>query len=127
MNQSKSGITSIQMLAVRMWRKSGSYAWIGKTDSFVRKWLLLVQPQGVWFTREVFRPAIRHGATAIILAHNHPSGDPSPSSADLAVTQNIKIAAKYVDLEFHDHVILGEKQNCPNLLGYYSFSEAGLV
>lgn len=77
--------------------------------------------------REVFRPAIRHGATAIILAHNHPSGDPSPSSADLVVTQKVKEAAKYIDLEFHDHVILGEKQNCPNLLGYYSFSEAGLV
>jgi DNA repair protein RadC len=77
--------------------------------------------------REVFRPAIRHGATAIILAHNHPSGDPSPSSADLVVTQKIKEAAKHIDLEFHDHVILGEKQNCPNLLGYYSFSEAGLV
>ena len=39
--------------------------------------------------REVFRPAIRHGASAIILAHNHPSGDPTPSSADLKVTKNI--------------------------------------
>lgn len=77
--------------------------------------------------REVFRPAIRHGATAIIMAHNHPSGDPSPSSADLAVTKKIKEAAKYVDLELHDHVIIGEKQNCPNNLGYYSFSQAGFL
>ena len=77
--------------------------------------------------REVFRPAIRHGATAIILAHNHPSGDPSPSSADLAVTQKIKEAAKHIDLEFHDHVILGEKQNCPDSRGYYSFSERGML
>ena len=77
--------------------------------------------------REVFRPAIRHGATAIIMAHNHPSGDTTPSSADLAVTKKIKEAAKCIDLEFHDHVIIGEKQNCPNNLGYYSFSEAGFL
>ena len=62
--------------------------------------------------REVFRPAIRCGATAIILAHNHPSGDPSPSSADLRVTKKIKEAAQSVDLEMHDHVILGEPEHC---------------
>jgi len=77
--------------------------------------------------REVFRPAIRHGATALILAHNHPSGDPTPSSADLAVTRKIRDAAKQVDLGFHDHVIIGSKQNCPDGRGYYSFSESGLL
>ena len=77
--------------------------------------------------REVFRPAIRCGATAIILAHNHPSGDPTPSSADLRVTKKIYEASKSVDLEMHDHIILGEPENCPKGEGYYSFSETGLM
>lgn len=77
--------------------------------------------------REVFRPAIRIGATAIILAHNHPSGDPSPSSADFNVTKKIKQASESVGLEMHDHIILGEPENCPNGIGYYSFSESGLI
>ena len=77
--------------------------------------------------REIFRPAIRTGATAIILAHNHPSGDPTPSSADLRVTKKIFMASKTVDLEMHDHVVLGELENCPNKLGYFSFSDNGLL
>ena len=77
--------------------------------------------------REVFRPAIRHGATAIILAHNHPSGDPTPSSADLRVTNKLFEASKTVDLEMHDHVILGEPEHCPKGLGYYSFSDLGYL
>ena len=77
--------------------------------------------------REIFRPAIRTGATAIILAHNHPSGDPTPSSADLRVTKKIFMASKTVDLEMHDHVVLGELENCPNKMGYYSFSDNGLL
>ncbi len=77
--------------------------------------------------REVFRPAIRHGATAIILAHNHPSGDPTPSSADLQITQKLMDASKAVSVEMHDHVILGEPASCPQSLGYYSFSENGFI
>ena len=75
--------------------------------------------------REVFRPAIRYGATAIILAHNHPSGDPTPSSADLRVTKKIAEASKTVDLEMHDHVIVGEPEHCPQGVGYFSFSDSG--
>jgi DNA repair protein RadC len=77
--------------------------------------------------REVFRPAIRHGATAIIMAHNHPSGDPTPSSADLQVTKKISQAAVHVGIDLHDHVILGELENDPNDIGYFSFSDAGLL
>lgn len=77
--------------------------------------------------REVFRPAIRCGATAIILAHNHPSGDPTPSSADFRVTKKIFEAAKQIDLDMHDHVILGEPENCPNGKGFYSFSDSGYL
>lgn len=77
--------------------------------------------------REVFRPAIRHGASAIILAHNHPSGDPTPSSADLKVTKKILEASKAVDLRMLDHVIIGEPDSCPQSLGFYSFSDEGLL
>lgn len=77
--------------------------------------------------REVFRPAIRWGATAVIIAHNHPSGDPSPSSSDLKVTQKIAEAARYLDIEFHDHIIIGETSSCPQGIGYYSFSESGII
>ena len=77
--------------------------------------------------REVFRPAIRWGATAIILAHNHPSGDPTPSSSDLKVTQKISEAARHLDIDFHDHVIIGEPNSCPAGIGYYSFTDSGLI
>ena len=73
--------------------------------------------------REVFRPAIRHGASAVIIAHNHPSGDPSPSAADVRVTQKLRRAAEHLDIEFHDHVIIGEPESDPTGLGYYSFLE----
>ena len=75
--------------------------------------------------REVYRPAIRCGASAIILAHNHPSGDPTPSSADLRVKKNFE-ASKTVDIEMHDHVIIGETQNCSNGLGFLAFLKADL-
>jgi DNA repair protein RadC len=78
-------------------------------------------------SREIFRPAIRHGATAIIIAHNHPSGDPTPSPADLQVTKKICQAAEHIDIDFHDHVIIGETDCDPKGLGYFSFADAGLV
>ena len=77
--------------------------------------------------REVFKPAIRWGATAIVLAHNHPSGDPTPSSSDLKVTQKISEAARFLDIDFHDHVIIGEPNNCPAGIGYYSFADSGVI
>lgn len=62
---------------------------------------LLVHP------REVFKPAISARASAIILAHNHPSGDPSPSEADIKVTRDLIRAGQLVKIEVLDHVILG--------------------
>ena len=76
---------------------------------------------------EKFSAAIRHGASAIILAHNHPSGDPTPSSADLKVTKKISEASKAVDLSMLDHVIIGEPDSCPQSQGFYSFSDGGLL
>ena len=77
--------------------------------------------------REVFREAIRHGATAVICVHNHPSGDPAPSSADIQITRQLREAAKAVDIHLHDHVILGRTQADPRGLGYYSFRQSGML
>ncbi len=77
--------------------------------------------------REVFRESIREGSTAIICVHNHPSGDPAPSSADLTVTRQLREAAKAVDIELLDHVILGRPSADPRGLGHYSFRQAGLL
>lgn len=77
--------------------------------------------------REVFRPAIREAATAVICVHNHPSGDPAPSSADLQVTRRLREAAVAVDIELLDHVIIGTRGGDPAGRGWYSFREAGLV
>ena len=77
--------------------------------------------------REVFREAIREGALAIICVHNHPSGDPSPSSADMQVTRQLRDAAKTVGIDLLDHVIVGQKAHDPAGLGYYSFRAAGLI
>jgi DNA repair protein RadC len=77
--------------------------------------------------REVFRIAIQHGATAIVCAHNHPSGDPGPSAADVQVTRQLREAAKTVDIELLDHVVVGEPSADPQGRGYYSFREAGIL
>jgi DNA repair protein RadC len=57
--------------------------------------------------REVFGPAIRDGACSLVLAHNHPSGDPTPSREDLRLTRQLVEAAKLLDIRIHDHVIVG--------------------
>lgn len=77
--------------------------------------------------REVFRPAIVGGATAIICVHNHPSGDPAPSAADLQITRQLREAAKIVDIDLIDHVILGHPEFDPQNRGYYSFKIAGVL
>jgi len=70
--------------------------------------------------REVFRTSICLGAAAIVLTHNHPSGDPSPSADDRAVTEQLASAGRVLDLPVHDHVIFGAGR-------YVSFAEAGLL
>jgi DNA repair protein RadC len=77
--------------------------------------------------REVFRPAIRESAAAVVCAHNHPSGDPSPSAADIQLTRQLREAATAVDIPLLDHVILGRSGADPLGRGYYSFREAGLL
>ncbi len=77
--------------------------------------------------REVYREAIRVSASGIICAHNHPSGDPAPSAADLKITHLLREAAKTVEIDLLDHVIIGKPQSDPLGRGYYSFSESGNI
>jgi DNA repair protein RadC len=77
--------------------------------------------------REVFRPAILSNAMAIICVHNHPSGDPTPSAADISVTRQLREASKTVGIDLLDHLIIGEKADDPSGLGYYSFRASGLI
>ena len=58
--------------------------------------------------REVFKPAVREGAAAVILVHNHPSGDPTPSRADLAITARLCRAAAVMGVPVLDHIIIGD-------------------
>ncbi|MEM6322613.1 MAG: DNA repair protein RadC [Pseudomonadota bacterium] len=60
------------------------------------------------YPREVVKRALEHNASALILVHNHPSGDPTPSDADIIVTQKIKAAAAALDIVLHDHLIVGK-------------------
>ena len=77
--------------------------------------------------REVFRIAVREGASAIVCAHNHPSGDPAPSGPDVNITRLLRDAARTVDITLLDHVILGRVGADPAGKGYYSFREAGVI
>jgi DNA repair protein RadC len=70
--------------------------------------------------REVFRAAIAEAAAGIIVVHNHPSGDPTPSADDRAVTRQLVDAGRLLDLPVYDHVIVGGDR-------YTSFAEAGLL
>lgn len=70
--------------------------------------------------REVFRTSIALGASAILLAHNHPSGDPTPSAENRVITDQLVAAGRLLDMPVHDHVIFGAGR-------YRSFAEAGLL
>jgi DNA repair protein RadC len=57
---------------------------------------------------EVFKEAVRANSPAIAIAHNHPSGDPTPSAADIALTTELNNAAKVLDIDLIDHLIIGD-------------------
>ena len=77
--------------------------------------------------RTIIRSALQHQATTFCLAHNHPSGDPSPSASDIKVTSRIQKAADLMELRLADHIILGTKGADPQGQGYFSFFEAGML
>jgi len=70
--------------------------------------------------REVFKDAIKHSAASIILAHNHPSGDPDPSEDDLTITKRLVEAGKILGIEVLDHIVIAKN-------GFFSFKEKGLI
>ena len=69
------------------------------------------------YPREIVKAALFANASAVILAHNHPSGQPEPSAADKRITERIKSALALVDIRILDHVIVGD--SC------YSFAQSG--
>lgn len=77
--------------------------------------------------REVFRAAILAGAACVIVVHNHPSGDPAPSKADLDMTRRLSDSAKILGITLADHLIVGEPTCDPTGRGRFSFAEAGLL
>ena len=77
--------------------------------------------------REVFKAAILASAGSIIASHNHPSGDPAPSRADIEVTRQLREAAKILSIDLLDHVIVGDVQGDPLKVGHYSFRSNGLI
>lgn len=77
--------------------------------------------------REVFRAAIRESACAVVCVHNHPSGDPAPSKADYEVTRLLREAARAIDIDLIDHVIVGRSSVDPAGLGYFSFRAIGMI
>jgi DNA repair protein RadC len=90
---------------------------IGEAPEVITRGLLnssLVHP------REVFCAAIASRAAGVIVVHNHPSGDPTPSPEDRTITRQLVAAGKLLDIPIFDHVIIGEGQ-------YVSFAEAGLL
>lgn len=76
--------------------------------------------QSIVHPREVFAPAVRESAAAVILIHNHPSGDPAPSREDREITRRLKEAGELLGIRVLDHVIIGDGR-------YYSFTESGLL
>ena len=72
------------------------------------------------YPREGFNEAIAHNAYSVILAHNHPSGDPEPSEDDITITRRLIEAGKILGIEVTDHVIIAKN-------GFFSFKEKGLI
>jgi DNA repair protein RadC len=72
------------------------------------------------YPREIVKRALELGASAIILVHNHPSGDPTPSRADIDMTREVATAAKALNIAVHDHLVVGRS-------GHASFKSLGLI
>ncbi len=76
--------------------------------------------QSIVHPREVMTPAIKESASSIVLLHNHPSGDPVPSSADIEITHRVNKTGEIIGIKLLDHIIIGHDD-------YYSFADEGLL
>jgi DNA repair protein RadC len=76
--------------------------------------------QSIVHPREVFSPAVKESAAAVILVHNHPTGDPAPSSEDIAITRRLREAGDIMGIKVLDHIIVGDGE-------FMSFVERGLL
>jgi len=91
-------------------------------NNVVSYWLVTigVADRAHCHAREIFRPAILENCSRVLLAHNHPSGDPTPSKADITVTKAILAAGEVIGIKLIDHIIIGQPEAM-------SFREDGLV
>lgn len=76
--------------------------------------------QSIVHPREVFSPAVKESAAAVILVHNHPTGDPAPSGEDISITRRLKEAGEIMGIKVLDHIIIGDGE-------YLSFVERSLL
>ena len=77
--------------------------------------------------REVYRLAVETGASAVIAAHNHPSGEATPSAEDLRITRQLVEAGKILDIKLLDHVVIGRDDPVSGRPAFVSMRESGLV
>ncbi len=126
--------TALRLLETRMegrpvlssWDALGDYLQAAMSHSpveevrvlFLNTKNMLIANEAMWrgsvdeasmHVREVMKRAIAHGATAIIIVHNHPSGDPTPSQADVKLTRELVDAGRHMKIAVHDHVIVGSQ------------------
>lgn len=78
------------------------------------------QDQAVFSVRDIFLAALRHRATSLVMVHNHPSGDPTPSAADREATDRVGEGGRILGIRLLDHIIIGNNS-------YFSFAEADLI
>lgn len=75
------------------------------------------------YPREIIRKIFEYNAAAVIIAHNHPSGEPTPSQADIAITRQIREALTTIEVALLDHIVVGNGQGCPCV----SLTQRGLI
>ena len=78
--------------------------------------------QAVFYPREIIKHGLKVGASGLIVMHNHPSGEPEPSENDRSTTKKLYFAAKHMDMQVLDHIIIGGKEE-----SFFSFHDAGLI
>ncbi|MCK4327132.1 MAG: DNA repair protein RadC [Candidatus Diapherotrites archaeon] len=96
--------------------------YIGTKNRLLKKEVISIGSvdKTVVHAREVFKPAIEESASGVVLLHNHPSGDPSPSEEDIELTKELGAAGELIGIELLDHIIVGKNS-------YASTRESGII